>query len=152
MDAIYNVVNFVVLKDGDKYDINGITYKFMDIKARGAKQFGFECQLNGKRFVFLGDETLNPELYDKVKNSDYVTHEAFCLDSEENIFHAYEKHHSTVKSVSETMNNLNIKNLILYHTEDSHGSDRKKLYLEEGKKYFNGNIIVPDDLEIIEIV
>ena len=81
-----------------------------------------------------------------------MTHEAFCLDSEEKIFHAYEKHHSTVKSVSEIMNNLNIKNLILYHTEDSHGVKRKELYSAEGKKYFNGNIIVPDDLEIIEIV
>ena len=101
--------------------------------------------------MFLGDETLNPELYNKVKDVDYITHEAFCLDSEENIFHAYEKQHATVKSVSEIMNKLNIKNLILYHTEDTHGEDRKKLYLEEGKKYFNGNLIVPDDLDIIEI-
>ncbi len=151
MDAIYEVVNFIVLQDRDKYNINGINYEFFDIRARGAKQFGFECLINNKRFVFLGDETLNPELYAKIKDAEYVTHEAFCLDSEENIFHAYEKHHSTVKSVSEIMNTLNVKNLILYHTEDSHGKDRKELYLEEGKKYFNGNLIIPDDLDTVEI-
>ena len=65
-------------------------------------------------------------------------HEAFCLDSEENIFHAYEKHHSTTKSVSEIMNNLDIKNLILYHTEESHGENRKNMYEAEGKELFKG--------------
>lgn len=151
MKAIYDITNFVVLKDGDKYNINGNEYTFFDIQAKGTKQFGFETYLNNKRFVFLGDETLNPILYDRIKNADYVTHEAFCLDAEENIFHAYEKNHSTVKSASEVMNKLNIKNLILYHTEESHGENRKELYTEEGRRYFNGNIIVPNELDVIEL-
>lgn len=151
MKAIYEGINFIVLNDGDKYLINGIEYTFFDIKAKGTKQFGFECTLNNKRFAFLGDETLNQELYDKVMDFDYVMHEAFCLDSEENIFHAYEKNHSTTKSVSEVMNKLNVKNLILYHTEESHGKDRKKLYTNEAQEYFKGKVIVPDELEIINI-
>ena len=151
MDAIYNIVNFIVLKDGDCYRINGVEYSFFDIQARGTKQFGFECFLNEKRLVFLGDETLNPNLYDKVKGADYVMHEAFCLDSEENIFHAYEKNHSTAKSVSAVMNKLEVKNLILYHTEESHGAERKMLYTKEGQENFDGKVIVPDELEIIEI-
>ena len=78
-------------------------------------------------------------------------HEAFCLDSEENIFHAYEKHHSTTKSVGEIMNKLDIKNLILYHTEDTHKEKRKELYTKEAQTYFRGKAIVPEDLETIEI-
>lgn len=152
MDRIYSVTNFVVLNDGDSYTINGIDYEFFDILAKGTKQFGFECNLDGNRFVFLGDETLNPLLYDRIKGADYVTHEAFCLDREENIFHAYEKNHSTVLSVARTMNNLIVKNLILYHTEETHGSERKKLYMEEAKSVFSGNVIVPDDLESIQFV
>lgn len=152
MDAIYAIVDFKVLQNGDIYNINGIDYTFFDIQARGTKQFGFECMINDKRLVFLGDETLNPHLYDKVKYADYVMHEAFCLDSEEEIFHAYEKNHSTAKSASEIMNKLEVKNLILYHTEDSHGAERKLLYANEGKTYFNGNVIVPDELEVINIV
>ncbi len=151
MDAIYSIVDFRVLNDGDKYNINGIDYTFFDIKARGTKQFGFECSLNGKRLAFLGDETLNPNLYDRIKNFDYVMHEAFCLDSEENIFHAYEKNHSTTRSVSEVMNKLEVKNLVLYHTEDSHKEKRKELYTNEAQTYFNGKVIVPNDLEIIKI-
>ena len=57
------------------------------------------------------------------------------LDKEEDIFHAYEKKHSTALSAAKTMNELDIKNLILYHTEESHGDDRKKLYLEIGRAH-----------------
>ena len=91
-------------------------------------------------------------LYDRVKNADYVTHEAFCLDEEENIFHAYEKHHSTAKSASSAMNDLGVKNLILYHTEDSHNDNRKELYTKEAQENFNGKVIVPNDLESINII
>jgi len=152
MEAIDNITDFVVLNDGNKHIINGIDYEFFDILAKGTKQFGFECMLDGNRFVFLGDETLNPLLNERVRNADYVTHEAFCLDREENIFHAYEKNHSTALSAAKTMNELSVKNLILYHTEESHGIDRKRLYLEEAQSVFNGNVIVPDDLEEIPFV
>lgn len=152
MDAVYTITNFTILNDGDKHNICDVNYEFFDIKAKGTKQYGFEAILNDKKFIFLGDETLNPVLYDKIKNADYVTHEAFCLDEEENIFHAYEKNHSTAKSACKVMNELGVKNLILYHTEDSHGVNRKELYTNEGQENFNGNVIVPNDLESIDII
>ena len=152
VDAIDRMTDFVVLQDGDKYMIHGVQYEFFDICARGTKQFGFECNFDGNRFVFLGDETLNPKLNERVRNSDYVTHEAFCLDCEESKFHAYEKNHSTALSAARVMNELGVRNLILYHTEESHGSDRKRLYLAEAQSVFEGNVIVPDDMEVIQFV
>lgn len=152
LECVYSVTNFIILNDRDKHIINGIEYEFFDIFAKGTKQFGFECTLDNNRFIFLGDETLKTELYSRVKGADYVTHEAFCLDKEENIFHAYEKHHSTALSAAKTMNDLDVKNLILYHTEESHGNNRKNLYTEEAKSVFKGNVIVPDDLEEIKLV
>ena len=62
MNAVYSIVEFKVLNDPDKYNINGINYTFFDIQARGTKQFGFEAILNNKKVVFLGDETLNSNL------------------------------------------------------------------------------------------
>ena len=87
----------------------------------------------------------------KIENADYVMHEAFCLESEENIFKPQEKGHSSALKVAETMNNLYVKNLILYHTEETHKEKRKELYEIEAQSIFNGNVIVPNDLEIIEI-
>ena len=144
-------INFIILNDGDKYNINGVEYTFFDAQCAKVKQFGFEFIYEGKRIVFLGDETANPSIYPIIKDADYVFHEAFCLDSEEDIFRSHEKKHSTVTDVCKVMNELNVKNLILYHTEDTHKEERQKLYLEEGKKVFNGNLIVPNDLDIVEI-
>lgn len=147
----YKMLNFHILTDNENVTINGVNYTFFDIKARGDKQYGFECTLSNKKFIFLGDETINQELYSRVEYADYVTHEAFCLDSEEPIFKAYEKNHLTVKTVCEQMNDLNVKNLILYHTEETH-KNRQELYLQEGNNYYQGNLFVPDDLDIIEIL
>lgn len=73
--------------------------------------------------------------------------EAFCLDGEADVFDPYEKHHSTVKEACERAQELEIPNLILYHTEDTHMERRKELYEAEGRQYYRGNLCVPDDLE-----
>ena len=45
----------------------------------------------------------------------------------------------------------NVKNLVLYHASDNDLENRKRLYTEEARQYFNGNIYVPDDLNVIEL-
>ena len=152
MDFVYSVTNFIILNDNDKYIINNIEYNFFDLKSKSVKIYGFECLINNKRLVFLGDVNPVKKIKNRILNADYVMHDVFCLDSEENIFHAYDKHHSTVKTACVNMQELSVKNLIMYHTEETHGNSRKFLYTNEGKKYYTGNIIVPDDLEIIDIV
>lgn len=152
VDSLFNVLNFVVLENHSKYVINDVEYEFFDIISKDMKQFGFRCLLDENKLVFLGDEPLNESLSDLVRNTDYVMHEAFCLESEVNIFKPYEKNHSTALSTARVMNKLDVKNLILYHTEESHGSERKALYTKEAKSVFAGNVIVPDDLEVIQLV
>ena len=77
--------------------------------------------------------------------------EAFCLDGEAAVFDPYEKHHSTVKEACERAQELEIPNLILYHTEDKNIARRKELYLAEGKPHFSGKLYVPEDLEVIPL-
>ena len=151
MKAINDNVIIHTLHDNETLNIAGENITFFDTKAKGNLLYGFETILNnGAKLVFLGDETCNPILYERLKNADYVMHEAFCLDSEKNIPHVVKEHHATVKSVCQTMNPFNIKSLILYHTEDSH-KNKKELYTKEAKIYFDNNVIIPDDLEIIEL-
>lgn len=142
-------VSIHILHDGETVRIANENITFFDVHAKGNKLYGFQTILNsGAKLIFLGDETCNPCIYDKLKGADYVMHEAFCLDSEENIPKVVKEHHATVKSVCESLEPLDIKNLIIYHTEDSH-KNKKQLYTEEAKRYFSGNIIVPNDLEEI---
>ena len=44
-----------------------------------------------------------------------------------------------------------MKNLLLYHTEDKTLSSRKEKYTAEAKKNFNGNVYVPDDLDVLDL-
>ncbi|SJU61627.1 ribonuclease Z [Clostridioides difficile] len=88
---------------------------------------------------------------DFCEDVDYLFHEAFCLYSQKELFKPYEKHHATVKDACNNAKILAVKNIILYHTEDKDLLHRKELYIKEGSKEFNGNIFVPDDLEIIDL-
>lgn len=138
-----------ILYDGETINVAGENITFFDVHAKGNLLYGFETVLNnGAKLIFLGDETCNPMLYDKLKEADYVMHEAFCLDSEENIPNVVKEHHATVKSVCQTMEPFGIKNLIIYHTEDSH-DNKKELYTKEASMYFSRNVIIPNDLDEI---
>lgn len=139
-----------VIENHEKRKILNYELEFLDIYSKIDKQFGFKTILNnGKSFVFMGDEPLDSRLFDMVKDVDYLLHEAFCLEKEAGKFNPREKNHDTVESISIKAQNLKVKNLILYHTEESHGEMRKRLYTEEAQSVFSGNVIVPDDLEEI---
>lgn len=143
---------FAEIYDGCKLPVLNWNVEFFDIRSSKQLQFGFSTiAAEEKKITFLGDEPYKEELFQYANNADYLLHEAFCLYSEKDIFKPYEKHHATVKDACENAERLKVKNIIMYHTEDKNIINRKKLYTEEGIEYFKGNIIVPDDLEIIKL-
>lgn len=149
---IGNRLHFVRVCNAETRTIINKEVTFFDIQSTKAKQFGFCMDLgNDEKLTCCGDEPYNECEYQYAYNSKWLLHEAFCLYSEKNIFHPYEKHHSTVKDACELANRLNIHNLLLYHTEDKNITNRKELYIKEGQKYYCGNILVPNDLESIEL-
>lgn len=145
-------IQFDVVENGDKREILGKTVTFFDIMSTKAKQFGFTMTVeNGDKFTCVGDEPYNEANYEYVKGSTWLLHEAFCLFDEADKFKPYEKHHSTVKEACQLAEELGVPNLLLYHTEETHLNERKKLYTEEGRRYYHGNLCVPDDLEVFEL-
>ena len=140
------------VEDGESIKILDKKVTFFDIQSTKAKQFGFCMELGkGEKLTCCGDEPYNVCEKQYAENSTWLLHEAFCLDSQAEIFHPYEKHHSTVKDACKLAAELNVKNLLLYHTEDKNILRRKELYTKEGREYFNGNLLIPDDLESVEI-
>lgn len=142
-------MRLVRLQDGDSHTILDRKINFFDIMSTKLIQYGFK--LTEEKLLFCGDEPLNREFYPEAEGASYLLHEAFCLFSEKDKFGPYEKHHSTVRDVCQTAEELKVKNLILMHTEDSHIADRKKLYTEEGAAFFSGSLWVPDDGESIAV-
>lgn len=145
-------IQLIPLESGDKKQILDCEVTFFDIGSTKAKQFGFSLNTrDGKKLSCCGDEPYNPCEAEYVRDSDWLMHEAFCLYSEADKFKPYEKHHSTVREACELAEELKASNLILYHTEDTRLGERKKLYSEEGRKYYCGNLYVPDDQEVFWI-
>lgn len=143
---------FCEIEDKTTLKIMDWDFTFFNINSTKLLQFGFKAKLtSGKSITFLGDEPYRESLYEFALETDYLLHEAYCLYSQKDIFKPYEKHHVTVKDACENAAKLNVKNLILYHTEDKNILNRKKLYIEEGSAYFSGSLYVPDDLEVIEL-
>ena len=141
---------FHSVADGETRNILGYDVQFFDIRSTKAKQFGFTMRLkNGKKFTFVGDEPYQEHEKEYAEGADWLLHEAFCLYRDRDIYKPYEKHHTTVKEACENAEMLQAANLILYHTEDKNIVNRKSLYSEEGKQYYHGNLLVPDDLERI---
>ena len=143
-------LHLIPVADDESVSILSKKVTFFDIQSTKAKQFGFCMELgNGEKLTCCGDEPYNPCEKQFAENSTWLLHEAFCLESEADIFHPYEKHHSTVADASKLAEELHVKNLLLYHTEDINLLRRKELYQNEGRKYFNGIIFVPEDLETL---
>lgn len=149
---IDNRIIFKSIVENSSFEILGWNINFFDIKSNKHLQFGFNVKLkNGKTLTFLGDEPYNDSLFNYANNVSYLLHEAFCLYSQRDIFKPYEKFHSTVKDACENASKLNVDNVILIHSEDKNLDNKKNLYTEEGSQFFEGNIIVPNDLEVIEL-
>lgn len=141
-------IRFIIVEDGDEHQILNSGVRFFDMQSKKLKQFGFQMILkDGTRLGFCGDEPLVEAVAHNVEDCDWLIHEAFCLYEEREIFHPYRRHHSTVKDACEMAEKLNIKNLILCHTEESHLQERKALYTAEGRQYYTGNLFVPEDRE-----
>ena len=142
---------FVDVFHGMKLELLDSSITVMDLKPHERHHFGFRMDYEGKSLSYFGDVPYHDSLHDMVFQSDWLMHEAFCLDSQMDIFKPHEKNHSTVKDACEVAAMLEAKNLVLFHTEDDTIENRRQLYIDEGRQFFNGNIFVPDDLDVIEI-
>ena len=140
------------VKDREGRKACGLELTFFDIASTKAKQFGFRAVLpDGRILSCLGDEPFNEVYRNLVINSDWMLCEAFCLYEDRDRFKPYEKHHSTALDAGKLAQELGIKNLLLYHTEDKTLATRKENYTSEAKQNFTGRVEVPEDLEVITL-
>ena len=151
-------VVFHQLEDGDCFEVGDMKLECFDIQSTKEKQFGFRAELpssseSSKPLVLacLGDEPYNEQNRHYIVGADWMMCEAFCLYADRDTFKPYEKCHSTALDAGKLAEELGVKNLILYHTEEKTLANRKENYTREAAENFKGRIFVPDDLEVIEL-
>lgn len=138
--------------DGERLMIDDMDVTFFDIGSSKTKQFGFSALMpDGRRVTCLGDEPYNERAERWTRGCDWLLCEAFCLYKDREQFHPYEKHHSTALDAGRLAQELEVKNLLLYHTEDTHLATRRESYTAEAKRNFTGRVVVPDDIETINL-
>ena len=151
--GLHENVHFIEVSDGESRTILGRSVTFFDIQSEKAKQFGFCMELgDGRKLTCCSDEPCREHAYPYAEHSAWLLHEAFCLEADAEKYHPHRIKHSTVKDACELAEMLGAENLLLYHTEDQNLADRRRLYTEEGRRYFGGRLFVPDDLEVLEII
>jgi ribonuclease Z len=174
-------LRMVELHDGDTYDVVGHPTTFFDMQSPKARQFGFSMELGGiatsgtamdyadgdassganngtgaastrpRRLVCLGDEPCRPTAEPYVRDADWLMLEAFCLEKDAERFRPAKKGHSTAIQAAQTAERLGVRNLVLYHTEDTDLAHRQERYTAEARRAFSGRILVPNDLDMFDI-
>lgn len=143
-------VVFQELNDGDSFKVGDMKLVCFDIHSNKEKQFGFRAELpDGTILACLGDEPYNTLNRPYIEYADWMMCEAFCLYADRDTFKPYEKSHSTALDAGKLAAELDVKNLILYHTEEKTLDTRRESYTKEAAEHFDGNIVVPNDLEEI---
>ncbi len=151
-DGIGTIVEMHEVNDGDTFSVGDMNFQCFDIHSTKEKQFGFSAIMpDGQHLVCLGDEPYCEQNEKYVLHADWLMSEAFCLYADRERFQPYKKHHSTALDAARLAAQLDVKNLILYHTEDKTLDTRRERYTAEAKSVFSGRIFVPDDLERIEL-
>ena len=153
LSALGNTIELREVHDGETLQVDDMEVTFFDIGSTKLKQFGYRATVpDGQTVVCLGDEPYAPVAEQWVRGADWLLHEAFCLYRDREQFRPYEKHHSTALDAGMIARELCVKNLVLYHTEDTHLPTRRESYILEAGHEFKGGIHVPDDLETINLI
>ncbi len=155
-DKIFNSIGQTIIlrevHDGEQVDIDDMKVTFFDIGSTRFKQYGFEAKLpDEQRLVCLGDEPYSIQSEPYARNCDWLMCEAFCLYKDRFTFNPYEKNHSTALDAGMLAQELGVKHLVLYHTEDTHLITRAATYTAEAAQYYKGPILVPADLEFFNL-
>lgn len=144
-------IRFNVVSDGQTIRIGDHPVTVFDIGSTKARQFGFTT-LNeeGRCLTCLGDEPYHECEAPYVDGCNLLMHEAYCLYSQADELKPYEISHSTVKDACELAQRKSIPSLLLYHTEEDLLATRRERFIAEGRLYYSGNLMVPDDDDVIE--
>lgn len=142
-----NRINIHLVEEGDTAEVLGARLSFFDLRSVKEKQFGFTMvDPRAGKFVFSGDETPYKVPVEYIEDADWLCLESYCLARDEEILTPHEYCHNTVPESAEFAEKLRVRNLILYHTEDSMSFGHKKeLYIPEAKERFSGTVYAPVD-------
>lgn len=102
----------------------------------------------GRKIVYTGDtRTIHSTILDIAHDADLLIHDATYDESE--TARAAEFYHATAAQAGEAAAALSARTLVLVHISSRYTD--AKVHISDAQKCFSGQILVPDDLEMVEV-
>ncbi|MDD1689796.1 MAG: ribonuclease Z [Methanoregula sp.] len=102
----------------------------------------------GRKIVYTGDtRAVHHAIMDIAHNADLLIHDATYDESE--TARATEFYHATAAQAGEAAAALNARTLVLIHTSSRYTDTQA--HVSDAQKRFSGRILVPNDLEMVEV-
>jgi ribonuclease Z len=144
-------LNVVIVNDGVEFATGNISMSFIETGTKGP-MLGTKIILkNGFSIFYPGDEPIQEKYFEKISGIDLLLHEAFCLDKDIAKFDPHGKNHSSAKEAAQRAALIHAKSLVLFHMEDETLTTRQAEYYQESAEVYKGQIIVPLDLQELDL-
>ena len=140
----------------DKVEISPVTdcLKRFDIEIfrtfHSAASCGLKLTSVDKTIIYTSDTGPIGNCEKIFKDADYLIHDCFAPSRFKADFYGLDLTHTSAKTLGKIAQNSNVKNLIPIHFSGEFDFSIDEIK-EELKKYYSGNIIIPEDLGMIAI-
>jgi ribonuclease Z len=102
----------------------------------------------GRKIVYTGDtRTVHSSIMDIAHDADLLIHDATYDESE--VARAAEFYHATASQAGEAATALNARTLVLVHTSSRYTD--VQAHVSDAQKKYSGRILVPNDLDMVEV-
>ena len=102
----------------------------------------------GRKIVYTGDtRAVHSRIRDLARDADLLIHDATYDESE--AARAAEFYHATASQAGEAATELHARTLVLVHTSSRYTDSQA--HVSDARKRFSGTILVPSDLDMIEV-
>jgi len=149
LERMVRIVNIKIDQTREYEPVKKVKLKFFGLD-HSVPTYGFRLDaLSPKISIAYVPDTLPiPRITGIIEGVDVLIHDAFCIDEMREI--AYRAKHSTVRDAARVAEEAGVKILLLVHMlQTMHG--REEQMIKEAKAVFSGEVILPRDLESIEI-
>lgn len=141
-----------VVDTGDSAEIFGRKITFFEIENPKVLLHGFKFEYaDGRTLTCTGDIPANDSAKEYLEGSTYLVHEAYCSEQIAHKYNPAQYNHCTSLEAAKIADKYGADNLIMYHSRDDDLENRQKIFIEEAKTVFSGEVYAPYDLDIIEI-
>ncbi len=151
------IINFINIDDLKENNIWEFKLKPLNLNSTKMEQHWFLLEFNWKKVLFFGDEAfkiMQRQDLEKFYWIDYLICE-WLIPEYQSInwwgkIDVDKMHHISAKQAGRIASKLKAKNLIIIHTKEI--KNRQEELKNDAKLVFDGNVIVPNDWDEIEII